>query len=142
MPENTPYGIISVGEGNSYDHPSDTALSRLRDAGTTVFRTDLQGTIVCVSDGNTLSFSTEKNARSADLWQGADTTISAAPAEDYSAAVPEDGDAPYIGNRNTKKFHYADCSSVEAMNEENKVDFYSRDEAINDGYVPCKRCDP
>jgi len=28
------------------------------------------------------------------------------------------------------------------MNEENKVDFYSRDEAINDGYVPCKRCDP
>lgn len=136
------YGIISVGEGNSYDHPSDAALSRLRDAGTTVFRTDLQGTIVCVSDGNTLTFNTEKNARSADLWQGADTTISAAPAEDYSAAVPEDGDAPYIGNRNTKKFHYADCSSVDAMNEENKVDFYSRDEAINDGYVPCKRCDP
>lgn len=52
------YGIISVGEGNSYDHPSDTALSRLRDAGTTVFRTDLQGTIVCVSDGNTLTFRT------------------------------------------------------------------------------------
>lgn len=46
-------------------------------------------------------------------------------------------------NRSEKgKPKYADCSSVEAMNEENKVDFYSRDEAITDGYVPCKRCDP
>ena len=37
-------------------------LSRLRDAGTQVFRTDLQGDIVCVSDRDELTFAVEKNA--------------------------------------------------------------------------------
>lgn len=53
MPE---YAIISCGKGNSYGHPSSEILGRLRDTGTTVYRTDLQGGIVCVSDGRTLSF--------------------------------------------------------------------------------------
>ena len=48
----------------------------------------------------------------------------------------------YVGNANTKKFHYADCSSVGKMNPKNRVDFNTRDEAINSGYVPCKRCNP
>lgn len=50
--------------------------------------------------------------------------------------------APYIGNRNTKKFHYAGCNSVKDMKEKNKEEIYSRDYAINEGYVPCKRCNP
>ena len=36
-------GVISVGEGNSYGHPHEAALSRLRDAGVDVWRTDLSG---------------------------------------------------------------------------------------------------
>lgn len=49
----------------------------------------------------------------------------------------------YIGNRNTKKFHYQDCSSVSDMKESNKVWLDGgRDEAISRGYVPCKRCKP
>ena len=48
----------------------------------------------------------------------------------------------YIGNANTKKFHYADCSSVNKMNPANRVDFTTREEAINAGYIPCKRCQP
>lgn len=50
--------------------------------------------------------------------------------------------ASYIGNKNTKKFHYAGCSSVADMNPGNKVALSSRDEAISAGYVPCKRCNP
>lgn len=49
------YAVISVGSGNSYGHPTDEALSRLRDCGATVFRTDLQGDIVATSDGETVS---------------------------------------------------------------------------------------
>lgn len=37
------YAVISVGTDNSYGHPTEAALSRLRDADTQVFRTDLQG---------------------------------------------------------------------------------------------------
>ena len=39
----------------------DTVLSRLRDAGVTVYRTDLQGDIICTSDGAEVTFRTAKN---------------------------------------------------------------------------------
>lgn len=58
MPE---YAVISVGNSNSYGHPTEDTLSRLRDADVKVFRTDMQGTIICTSDGKTVSFSVEKN---------------------------------------------------------------------------------
>jgi competence protein ComEC len=46
--------IISVGKGNHYNHPHNETLSRLFDAGTPVLRTDLDGTILIVSDGKTI----------------------------------------------------------------------------------------
>lgn len=54
------YAIISVGNGNSYGHPAESTLSKLRDADVIVYRTDLNGTIICTSDGETVSFSTTK----------------------------------------------------------------------------------
>ena len=48
----------------------------------------------------------------------------------------------YVGNANTKKFHYPNCSSVIKMNPNNRVEINSREEAIAQGYVPCKRCKP
>ena len=56
------YAVISVGEGNPYGHPADNTLSRLRDADVTVYRTDLQGDIICSSDGEEVSFSVEHNS--------------------------------------------------------------------------------
>ena len=51
--------------------------------------------------------------------------------------------AAYIANTNTKKFHYPICSSVSDMKEKNKLYYEgSRDGLINQGYVPCKRCNP
>lgn len=54
------YAVISVGKRNQYGHPSEDVLSRLRDIGAEVYRTDLQGDVICVSDGDSLSFWTEK----------------------------------------------------------------------------------
>jgi len=48
----------------------------------------------------------------------------------------------YVGNARTHKFHYSDCRYVGQMNEDNKVYFDDRDEAIDEGYVPCKVCRP
>ena len=137
MPE---YAVISVGQGNSYGHPCEDTLSRLRDAGAIIFRTDLQGNIICYSDGNTLSFVTEKDDHIERTSTG-ETVWS----WDESSGNPdpdESSQAPYIGNKNSMKLHYAYCSSVDDMKESNKGEFYSRDEAINLGYVPCKRCNP
>lgn len=38
--------VISVGENNAYGHPAEELLQRLEELGCTVFRTDLDGTIV------------------------------------------------------------------------------------------------
>ena len=48
----------------------------------------------------------------------------------------------YIGNRRSKVFHKSTCSSVNDMNENNKVALNSREEAINLGYSPCHNCNP
>lgn len=48
----------------------------------------------------------------------------------------------YIGNSATKKFHRSSCSEIKKMNDSNKVSISSRDKAINNGYVPCKKCNP
>lgn len=49
------YAVISVGKKNSYGHPSETVLSRLRDADATILRTDELGDIVLTSDGKTVN---------------------------------------------------------------------------------------
>ena len=49
----------------------------------------------------------------------------------------------YVLNTNTMKFHYPTCSSVDQMKEKNKEIYTgNREDVINMGYVPCKRCNP
>lgn len=54
------YAVISVGKNNEYGHPTEPVLSRLSDAGVTVYRTDECGTVIVRSDGTNLTFETEK----------------------------------------------------------------------------------
>ncbi len=51
--------IIEVGAGNDYGHPHDEILDRLQKA-STVYRTDLGGTIIVTTDGSTYTVTTEK----------------------------------------------------------------------------------
>lgn len=50
--------VISCGVNNDYGHPHKEVLSRLQKVGTTVYRTDLQGTILARCDGKSITFST------------------------------------------------------------------------------------
>lgn len=143
MPE---YAVISVGTGNSYGHPTEAALSRLRDADVTVFRTDLQGDVICASDGNVVSFKIERNADADTLGGIGHNSVQSEnntpmPAEE----PPQNGSSEreYVLNTNTHKFHYPSCSSVTDMSEKNKS-YYTgtRDELIGMGYSPCGRCSP
>lgn len=49
---NPSYAIISVGAGNTYGHPSQTVIDRLKAFGCKIFRTDLQGSIVITTSGS------------------------------------------------------------------------------------------
>ena len=85
------YAIISVGSGNSYGHPMEDVLSRLRDADVRLFRTDLQGDIFCTSDGKAVTFSVSRNAN-ADVFGGIgdNSTQPDPPATDPTDPVPTD----------------------------------------------------
>lgn len=161
MPE---YAVISVGTGNSYGHPTDAVLSRLRDADVTVYRTDMQGDVICTSDGKTVSFSVDRNAdidtlasvgpnsTQSGTYQNSSDNIGAeqpgqtAPLEVDSNATEANIDTAgidYILNTNTHKFHYPSCSSVAQMKESNKSAYSgTRDEVIEMGFSPCGRCHP
>ncbi len=52
--------VVSCGRYNDYGHPHASALMRLTAVGATVYRTDKQGTVTVVTDGKTLTVSTEK----------------------------------------------------------------------------------
>ena len=49
------YAVICVGADNSYGHPTNAALNRLKDAGSTVYRTDLNDNVVFSTNGVTLT---------------------------------------------------------------------------------------
>ena len=133
------YAVISVGAGNSYGHPTEEVLSRLRDAEVKTFRTDLQGDIVCVSDGTTVTFTVDRNA-DVDVFDGIGDNSTQKPTN------PDNGDqqsAHYVLNTDTQKFHYPDCSSAKRISEKNRQEFYgTREELIEIGYSPCGNCDP
>ena len=124
---NPQYAVISVGADNTYGHPTEAVLSRLRDADVKTYRTDLQGTITAVSDGKKVTFQTERNAEGNTLDQASDSSA----------------EKTYVLNTNTHKFHDPDCSSVSQMKEKNKrIVTESRDQIIADGYEPCGHCHP
>ncbi len=122
------YVVISVGKDNSYGHPDESVLSRFRDVGAEVYRTDLQGDIIAFSDGEEVTFRTSKNA----------------PVQVQKPSAETNGTQPqgqtYIGNINTKKFHRESCRSLPA--EKNRVYFSSREEAVTKGYDACGICKP
>ncbi len=68
------------------------------------------------------------------------TGLAAIPVEQVQN-TPE-SDALYIGNKKSMRFHLPTCRSVQQMNEKNKVEFYSREEAIERHYIPCGDCNP
>jgi competence protein ComEC len=117
------YAVISVGADNPYGHPSEQVLSRLRDAGTAVYRTDLQGDVSAVRDGHKVTFRTGKNAN-----------IKTNPTEKQ----PESG--TYIGNINSKVFHLPSCANLPS--EKNRIYFAGRREALAAGYTSCGNCKP
>jgi len=48
----------------------------------------------------------------------------------------------YVANSNTGKFHEVSCKWGQKISDHNKVTFDSRNEAISQGYQPCKVCNP
>lgn len=146
------YAVISVGEGNTYGHPTEEALSRLRDAEVKVFRTDLQGDIIAVSDGREVTFNVKKNADADTLGLQAESkpksTSEPTPAPGPEP-TPESASEPAPGAasdqkdpevmvwipQSGKKYHsQSGCSGMENPTQ------VTLDKAKELGYTACKKC--
>jgi len=57
------YGVFSVGVSNSYHHPSPEVLQRYASRDVKILRTDQDGTVDSVTDGNTVTFSSAQPGR-------------------------------------------------------------------------------
>ena len=129
------YGVISVGVNNTYGHPGSAALTRLGNAGMTLYRTDLLGTVIISSDGTSLSFP-DGSTSTGGGFEVPDVTEPTQPEEtEPSETEPE---VCFIGHKTSKKLHLPTCRSLPS--EANRVYFYSYDEAIAAGYTHCGIC--
>lgn len=110
--------IISCGKDNSYGHPHKEAVSRIERIGSTILRTDEEGTICFKTDG-----------RKIYTPEGKEQNFKAAAAE-----------IDYIGNKRSKVFHTDICTAL--PKEQNRIIFKTKDDAENAGYKPCRNCNP
>lgn len=121
------FAIISCAKDNSYGHPHRETLNALNSRGITVLRTDELGTITLESDGKNII-----------TGNGVIAVTEGVTESTTSAKVTRD--VTYIGNKNSKKYHKVDCTSL--PKETNRVYFLSEQEAVNNGYSPCGNCNP
>ena len=133
------YAVISVGSGNSYGHPTEDTLSRLRDADVKVFRTDLQGDVFCTSDGNEVTFSVTKNA-DADVFGGigqnsTQTSPTTKPTDPPTPSTTTPvADMVWIPKTGSKYHRSSSCSNMKNPSQ------VTKSQAISRGYEPCKKC--
>lgn len=160
------YAVISVGDDNSYAHPTEEVLNTLKAKNVKMYRTDMQGEIVCTSNGEELHFNLEKKipestfdvigpysvyleeeqarvaeeAKAAEEAEAQRALLAQQDEEEAAKAIPG---TDYVLNPSSMKFHYPHCSSAKRMKESNKVYFNgTRDELIAKGYSPCGNCNP
>lgn len=69
------YAMVSCNKaGNTFKHPRQETLDRIKAENMALYRTDLHGTIVCVidKDGKVTITPTNKDVSETDIWKGAD----------------------------------------------------------------------
>ncbi len=148
------YAVISVGKDNSYGHPEESTLDLFNRLNIETYRTDQSGTITFKTDGENIDIINENNnSNNSDIniLQNKEEPVNNKEDEKsyYPSSDEKDNSQPpvqtntekyYIGNKNTKKFHLPSCNTL--PKQENQVRLNSWEQAVNGGYIPCKKCKP
>ena len=142
------YGVICVGADNSYGHPTSAALTRLANAGTSVYRTDKNGNVVFSTNGAVLTLpdgTTDTTGSGSGMTSGGSSSSgssgssSSGSSSGSSSSSNSSSSDIFIGNTETKVFHLPTCSNLPAASKQNTM--YNYWWIINiAGYTPCGRC--
>lgn len=144
------WAVISCGQDNSYGHPSAETMGKLKDMDIPVFRTDDQGTIIALSDGNAISWNQEpcndyasgSEKKSADSsssqtadYSGNDAAVSESEAEEVSDSDTQER-MVWISATGSKYHSKPDCGNMNP----NKATQETEAQALSQGYEACKKC--
>jgi len=143
--------VISCATGNEYGHPAPEVLQRLERVGAQVFRTDLQGEVVAVSNGTTFTLTAERG-RSAALTVtgrvgtgpvalGPMLTSRAVAAEPRREARTPAMDVRFISLKGSKVFHRESCSALKRAKTKERTVYADRAAAERDRR-PAEDCHP
>ena len=143
------WAVISCGLNNSYGHPAAETMGKLSDMDIPVFRTDDQGTVIALSDGNTISWNQEpcndytsgieKQSTDSSADQSEQDTNDAAATESYAAETDTSdtqGRMVWISATGSKYHSIPDCGN---MNPD-KATQETESQALSQGYEACKKC--
>lgn len=127
------YAVISCGKDNDYGHPHKEILERFSNMGVTVWRTDLNGRITALINASGIAIVGSSGSPSSP--KGSPGTDTGETKAETSQATISEG---FIGNKNSKIYHTADCGSLPT--EKNQVALPSKKAAEDEGYSPHSAC--
>lgn len=107
------YSVISVGRDNSFGHPAQDTMDRLKAANIQVYRTDENGTIVAISNGNDITFSTQPGSYNGRVTKSDNNTSSnstskssASNGAGVTTNEPAQGERTVYWTSGGKSYHY------------------------------------
>ena len=139
------YAVISCGSDNQYGHPDKDTMDKLQAMEISVYRTDKQGTVVAVSDGENLSWVRSHvmiipRAISGDKGtqpqQEEKVETEKTSPNQVIETTPKQEEQVWISATGEKYHSKPNCGR---MNPDNARQM-SRSEAETSGYEPCKKC--
>lgn len=143
------WAVISCGLNNTYGHPAAETMGKLSDMDIPVFRTDDQGTVIALSDGNTISWTqepcndytsgSEKQSTDSSADQSEQYTNDAVATESYAAETDTSdtqGRMVWIPATGSKYHSIPDCGNMNP----NKATQETESQALSQGYEACKKC--
>lgn len=111
------YGVITSEKDNTYGHPHKEIVKLLKDYNVEILRTDELGTIIITSNGKQITLDDN---------------------EEVTLEKDKEQEGHYIGNKNTKVYHYYKCNSLPS--KENQIIFKTEKEAKDNGFKPHSNC--
>lgn len=95
------------------------------------------------TQSTTTTTSTTETTKTSDSVETSTPEVTQTPdAEESTSSGSSSSEGLYVGNSDSKIYHYAGCSSAERISSEHRVLFSSKEEAEAAGYRACKRCNP
>jgi competence protein ComEC len=136
---NPQVAIISCGKDNLYGYPHQETINTLTIAKVQIYRTDLNGTVLVKTDGNTYEVISEIGNAQEPSEKVIQTLISKTDSVQESET---NGIMKYAASKKSKVFHKITCVHVGTIKEDNLIVFNTLEEALATGRRGCKTCEP